>query len=145
MKIVIQKPREGEEEQIIVISHDVGPELTRMLNAIKTRNSLLIAYIDNDIYQVSAADILYIEAVDGKIFLYGQDAVYESKQKLYELEEMLADGEFLRISKSFIVNLNKIESLTPSLYGRLEATLANGEKVVISRHYVSSLKKHFGA
>jgi len=135
----------GEEEQIIVKCHDMSPELLNMLNAIRAQNSLLTAYVDNDIHRVNSADIFYIEAVDGKVFLYGQDEVYESRQKLYELEEVLADGDFLRASKSFIINLRKVKSLAPSLYGRLEAVLANGEKVVISRHYVNTLKKHFGA
>ena len=85
-------------------------------------------------------DVFYIEAVDNKTFLYCKHEVYESKQKLYELEE-LAMSDFLRISKSVIVNLSKIKSLSPSLSGRLEAVLMNGEKVIISRQYVNELKK----
>jgi len=52
--------------------------------------------------------------------------------------------DFLRISKSTIVNLSKVKSLTPSLSGRLEAALFNGEKVIISRQYVVGLKTKFG-
>jgi DNA-binding LytR/AlgR family response regulator len=57
---------------------------------------------------------------------------------------VLANSDFLRISKSVIVNLSKIKSLSPALSGRFEAALDNGEKVIISRQYVGDLKKRLG-
>jgi DNA-binding LytR/AlgR family response regulator len=46
--------------------------------------------------------------------------------------------------KSVFVNLSKVRSLSPALSGRFEATLENGEKVIISRQYVGDLKKRLG-
>lgn len=143
MKIIIEKPQIGEEEQIIVKCHSISPALWSALNTLQTQGDLLIAYIGNEIHRVNPSDIYYIETVDNKTFLYCKREVYESKQKLYELEE-LAMSDFLRISKSVIVNLSKIKSLTPALSGRFEAALTNGEKVIISRQYVSELKKNLG-
>ena len=143
MKIIIEKPHEDEEEQIIVKCHNIGSELLNVLNSIKSQGNLLIAYIGNEIHRVNPTDVFYIETVDNKTFFYCDKNVYESKQKLYELEE-LAMADFLRISKSVIVNLSKIKSLMPSMSGRLEAALFNGEKVIISRQYVNELKKRFG-
>ncbi|MCL2870052.1 MAG: LytTR family transcriptional regulator DNA-binding domain-containing protein [Coriobacteriia bacterium] len=144
MKIVIEEPQDGEEEQIIVKCHELSPELLNVLNSLKTVDSKLIGTIDNKIFRVDPSDIYYIESVDNKTFLYGQSNVYESKQKLYELEEALAAKSFLRVSKSLIINLKKVESLAPALSGRLEAGLANGEKVTISRTYVNKLKDALG-
>ena len=143
MKIIIEKPHHGEEEQIIVKCHNISPVLLNVLNTIKAQGSLLIANIGSEIHRVNPLDIFYIETVDNKTFLYCENNVYESRQKLYELEG-LAMADFLRISKSAIVNLSKIKSLIPSMSGRLEAVLLNGERVVISRQYVNALKKNFG-
>ena len=143
MKIIIEKPLDGEEEQIIVKCNNISPELLTVLNKLKTQGSMLIAYIGNEIHRVSPADILYIETVDNKTFLYGEKNVYETKQKLYELDK-LAMPDFLRISKSAIINLSKIKFLIPSISGRLEAVLINGERVIISRQYVNEMKKSFG-
>ena len=143
MKIIIEKPQEGEEEQIIVKCHTISTELFDILNKLQTHGNMLISYIDNEIHRVSPSDVFYVEAVDNKTFLYCESAVYESKQKLYELEE-LRIRDFLRISKSVIVNLSKIKSLIPSMSGRLEAVLSNKERVIISRQYVSGLKKTLG-
>jgi len=143
LKIVIDEPQDGEEEQIIVKCHQMSAELLRVLTMLKTQDAL-IAYNGNDIHRVQPAGVYYIEVVDNKTFLYCKDKVYESKQRLYELEEALASVDFLRVSKSVILNLSKIRTLSPALSGRFEATLNNSERVIISRQYVNDLKKRLG-
>jgi len=143
MKIIIEEPPAGAEERIIVQCHNISTELLNILNSLKTPSNMLIGYIDSDIHRVSPSDIFYFEAVDKKTFIYCERDVYESKLKLYELEE-LAINDFFRISKSVIVNLSKIKSLIPSFSGRVEAVLTNKEKVIISRQYVSELKEALG-
>jgi len=143
LKIVIEKPLDDEEEQIIVKSNNITPELLSALGKVVARGNALIANVGTEIHRVSPGDIFYIETVDNKTFIYCESNVYESKQKLYELEELKVT-DFLRISKSAIINLSKVKSLIPSISGRLEAVLQNGERVVISRQYVAELKKNFG-
>jgi len=143
LKIIIEELESGEEEQIIIKCHTISPELFNVLNTLKAQSSVLIANIGNEIHRVNPFDIYYIETVDNKTFLYCEHTVYESKQKLYEYEQM-SIRDYFRISKSTIVNLSKIRSLVPALSGRLEAILINGEKVIISRQYVSKLKKSLG-
>ena len=93
---------------------------------------------------VEPNSVYYFEAVDDKVFAYCESKVYEIKRKLYELEKQFENTDFLRISKSVIVNLSKIKKLTPGFSGRLEALLDNGERAVISRQYVPALKKKLG-
>lgn len=143
MKIVIEEPRDGEEDQIIIKCRHMTAELLRVLALLKAQDAL-VAYDGNEIHRVRPTGVYYIEVVDNKTFLYCKDKVYESKQKLYELEESLAGVDFLRISKSVILNLSKIKSIIPALSGRFEAVLDNGEKVIISRQYINDLKKRLG-
>ena len=82
-----------------------------------------------------------MEAVEGEVFLYSAKQVYETKQKLYEIGHLLEEKQFLRVSKSVIVNLMKIKAIKPALNGRFIAVLRNDEEVIISRKYVSALKK----
>jgi len=140
MKIIFEEPPAGAEERIIVQCHNISPELLNALNSINTPSDMLTAYIKNEIHWINPVDIFYIEAVDRKVFLYCEKEVYESKQKLYELEELDIDG-FVRISKSTIANIHKIKAFIPSLSGNAEAVLTNKERIVISRRYMSSLKE----
>lgn len=93
---------------------------------------------------VELAEIYYFESVDDKVFAYAENDVVEVKWKLYELEERLAGGDFIRIAKSMILNLSKVKRFAPYMGGRFEALLENGEKVLISRQYVPELKKVLG-
>ena len=65
-------------------------------------------------------------------------------ERLYQLEEVIEELPFMRISKSMIVNIEKILHISPALGGRFEALLENDEKVIISRLYVPILKNRLG-
>ena len=80
----------------------------------------------------------------GQITVYCQKEVFSSKQKLYEFEALCVGTMLFRCSKSMILNAGKIDYVLPSLSGRFEAVLDNGEKVIISRQYVSTLKRLLG-
>ncbi len=43
-----------------------------------------------------------------------------------------------------ILDLSKVKRFAPSIGGRFEAVLTNGEKVIISRQYVPDVKKRLG-
>jgi DNA-binding LytR/AlgR family response regulator len=139
MKIIIEELQSNEEEHISIKCRNMTPEILKILDSFKAQN-ILIAYSGNEIYRIESSSIYYIETVDNRSFLYCDNNVYESKNKLFELEEKLSGNDFLRISKSVIVNLSKIKKLIPALSGRFEAVLMNDFKVIISRQYVSELK-----
>ena len=101
-------------------------------------------YKDSKIVLLDQKEILYFESVDDKVFAYTKDEVYETKSKLYMLEEELPADVFFRASKAVIVNIDKIDSLSPAFGGRFEAVLENGYKVIISRNYVNTLKEMLG-
>lgn len=104
----------------------------------------LLGKIEDTFYKVNRKDIYYMESLDRKVFIYTEKKSYELNEKLYVLEEMLEEEGFVRISKSMLLNVNKIYSFVPTFSGNLEACLYNKEKVVISRRYVANLKKQLG-
>lgn len=89
---------------------------------------------------ISLLDVLYFESVDNRTFLYTEGDVSEVRQRLYELENVLSDKDFIRISKSQIVNINKIRSLKPEMNRTILATMCNGEQLYISRKYVPVIR-----
>lgn len=93
---------------------------------------------------VSIHDIYYFEAVEKKTFVCMKEAVYECDPRLYELEQVHAAAGLVRISKSIVVNIHKVQHVRPTLNGRFIATLKNNEEVVINRHYVPAFKKMLG-
>lgn len=144
MKVSIEEISREQDEEIIIRCYEVDDDILRLLNKLKTKSTVLLGYENDNIHRLKTADVYYFEAVDNVVYIYCSDKVYESKQKLYELEEMLEGKKFFRASKSIIINLAKIAFIKPSISGRFEAHLDNCERVVVSRQYVPVLKKMLG-
>lgn len=144
MKItILDKENHNEEDEIIIKCSALDDNIMRLLNMFKNGSNKISLYKNSTIVLVDVNEILYFESVDDRVFAYTADKVFESKQKLYQLEEELSSN-FLRAGKAVIVNINKIDNLAPDFSGRVEATLCNGCKVIFSRMYVPSLKQHLG-
>lgn len=144
MRIIIESPQPGDEDVVIVRCASPDQRLISMLLAYQTANKELTGYMDDRIVRLNYRDVYYFEANENRVFAYSHSDVYEVKYKLYELEEMFVPLDFVRCSKSLIANMEKIEYLSPLFSGKLEAHLKNGEKIVISRQYVHSLKAKLG-
>lgn len=141
METKIFKIPKEQPEQVEIRCHEITEEVREIVAFVKTRQGQITGVQEGRQYEVSMSDICYIEAVDNKVFLYTQKQVYETKQKLYELEELLKEKYFLRVSKSLLLNLMKVQSIKPALNGRLMAVLHNREEIIVSRKYVPELKK----
>lgn len=137
----ITKTDKTQPEIVEIHCHKLSDEVKEIVAFVKSRQGQLTGSIEDRQFEIPVRDVFYIEAVDNKVFIYTKNEVYEIKQKLYELEEMLKDKRFLRVSKSTLINLMKVSSIKPALNGRFTAVLYSGEEMVISRKYVPELKK----
>ena len=141
MEIRVLKIARSEPEKLEIRCHEVTEQVKEIITFVKSRQGQLTGQIDGKQYEVPVTDVYYVEAVDNTVFIYGQQKVYEARQKLYELEGILREKYFLRVSKALILNLMKVKSIKPALNGRYSAILQSGEEIIISRKYVPELKK----
>lgn len=141
MEIKVRIIQEQEKEYIEIGCHRRDERVNEIVRLMKMRQGSLEAYREEKLYQIPVTDIYYIEAVDDRTFLYLEKDCYESRRRLYEFEELLADRGYARISKSVIVNLMKITAIRPALNGRFLCQLKNSENVIISRKYVADMKE----
>ncbi len=144
MKIVIEDCNPGEEDQIIVRCKELDENILKLLSELKLGHKKLAGMKDGNITMIEPSSVYYFEGVDNKVFMYCKQNVYETKLRLYEIEEDYKNTNYFRASKSVILNVSKIKSISPAYSGRFEALLFNGEKVVISRQYVPELKNKLG-
>lgn len=116
----------------------------RLIAAIQMIDKQIMVMYEGNITALNLEEILYIESVDRKCFLYTADKVYESFNKLYELEQQLAQYFFVRINKSCVVNLKNINSIKTYINRRLLITLSNEEQLIVSRQYADEIKVLLG-
>ena len=93
-----------------------------------------------DISFLNFDEIFMIRVEDKQVNVYTQEDKYLIKKALYQVEESL-NPSFVRISKTTIVNIKKIDRVAPSLKGMMFIMLKNGLKDNISRKYLADFKK----
>ena len=109
MKIVIEC-REDSELEIVIRCNKVDDNIKKIISLLED-NKFIIGKLNNRSYQIMVNDIYYIEANEDRVFLYCKDKVYETNSRLYELENELETCSFIRISKSILLNLNKLDNV----------------------------------
>lgn len=141
MKLKVEQIDKTEEEKVIVYCYNEEATWVHNIKDAALGQKSVCGYKNNALYKLRICDIYYFEVVDGTSFLYTQNDVYQAREKLYEFENATARSSLFRCSKSMILNADKIDYVRPSVSGRFEAVLSNGEIVIVSRKYVMELKR----
>jgi DNA-binding LytR/AlgR family response regulator len=144
MRVSIKNISDRADEQVIIECVEITKDIKDIQAYVMTKGTTLTGERDGRTYKFELENVYYFEAVDERVFAYTNDKVYEMKIRLYELESAYTAHHFIRCSKSFIVNLMKLDSISPALNGRFTAHMKNGEKIIVSRQYVPAMKKAVG-
>lgn len=145
MKVEINMIPEEDEEKVCFQIHAMDNRVDQAIRVLTSAgNGSLLCKKGETFYKINVEDILYLESVDRKVFVYTDKETLEVAERLYVLEEQLSAAGFIRVSKSMVLNFEKIHSFYPKFSGNLEALLVNQEKVAISRRYVPELKRKLG-
>ncbi|MGX7148172.1 LytTR family DNA-binding domain-containing protein [Enterococcus ureasiticus] len=141
MKLTVEQSGELTEIEIVIRHNDKLNAVKRLTHYIEQFNFQLKGKKEGKTYYIPVNEIYYFESIDEKIFIYSLQEVFETTYRLYELEQLLEQTNFQRISKSTLLNIEKMDSVRPLFNGKLEASLKNEEKLIINRHYVKQLKE----
>ncbi|MGL4850571.1 MAG: LytTR family DNA-binding domain-containing protein [Clostridium sp.] len=144
MKIRIEIDDGILEDEVIIRCSEISAEVLEIQNMIldRAKRSSGIEFYKNDKeYYISLSNVLFFETNANKeIDAHTRDEVYKVKYKLYELEEILP-SEFVRVSKSAIININKIHSILKNITSTSLVEFKNTEKkLYVSRNYYKDLK-----
>ena len=144
MKITIHEDPNISDTEISIVCPQMTEELRDMIANIGLIGHTFAGEKDGETFFIPVKDIFYFESVEGSIFFYTEKDMYKATARLYKIEECLQNLNFVRISKTVIVNLRKMQSIKQAEHSRLIVTLINGEKIVVSRQYVPEIKKKLG-
>ena len=143
MNVDIRQIFKKEDERVLIECVAITPEINDIRSYALAKGSELpgISHEGHHV-RIRLADIYYFEALDEKVFAYTLDSVFEIRLRLYEVENAYHSCHFIRCSKSVVLNLMLLDSISPSLNGRFTAHMKNGEKLIISRQYAPVLKAY---
>ncbi len=144
MKLRVELIDPSEEQEIIVRAHVEDARvhlLQRALESIMDTDADMALTLGDTEYYVSKRDILFFETQDGKISAHTADHMYYTAHRLSELEAILPVN-FIRVSKSCILNASAVSALSHSLTGTGQVAFRGTDKIVyVSRAYYKMLRE----
>ena len=112
---------------------------------IKSYITKLSCTTQNTVTGKSGDDVsIIIYASNGKVFAVTDRGEFTVTQRLYELENSLDYNKFVRISKSEIINLEKVSRFNLKISGTVYVLFKSGKSTYVSRRYVSKIKERLG-
>lgn len=96
------------------VSSGNEPVVENSTNGNAVEDSFIYVKENKKVLKLFLCDILYIEGLSEYVKIYTAGKKIVTKASMANLEEKLTDCDFLRIHKSYIVSLRKIEAFTSS-------------------------------
>jgi hypothetical protein len=91
-------------------------------------------------FLVAAQDIEFLEAAENYVNLHVRGRVYPLRSTMTAIQDRLDPGRFVRVHRSYIVNLAFLEQIEPLDTGDARLLLKNGSRIPCSRRYRSALR-----
>jgi two-component system LytT family response regulator len=96
------------------------------------------------IYFVRTADIDWCEAAGNYVRVHTGAQSHLVRDTMSHLESQLDGGQFVRVHRSTIVNVDRIQEIRSSFHGEYVVTLRGGTRVTLSRGYRDSVQARLG-
>lgn len=143
MKIRIEFDEQLLEEEVIIRCQSLTEQVQHIQKLLAENNHAqekIVLFKNDTEYYLNLEDILFFETGMHGIEAHTIDDIFQSRYKLYELEERLP-GYFMRISKSAILNTNKVYAINRNLTASSVIEFQHTHKqVYVSRNYYKPLK-----
>ncbi len=93
---------------------------------------------------VKASEIEWIEAEEKYVFLHTRSQRHMIRQSISALEAQLASESFIRVHRSYLINLEALQEVVPWTHGDLVAVLKSGTRLNVGRNYKEQLLRAMG-
>lgn len=134
MKWIKTYEPEINENYVEIHYREEDEEVERIINYLQLKTALM-GKKDGETKLLNPADVYYFEIVERRCYAYLEQEVWNVGEGLQELVNQYGKQGFVRISKSMLVNLYKIDRLVADLNMRIQIVLENGETIMLNRSY----------
>jgi DNA-binding LytR/AlgR family response regulator len=126
----------------IVFNYAEITRVNRLLDMIvKGEEVYIVGHNQYGQKSVECRNILYFIIEEDIVFAVLYDTRMIIKMKLYEIETLLADKDFVRISKYCLINVGKVDYIKVALNSKLDLEMKNGDHCEVNRSYLKAFKK----
>ena len=114
------------------------------MNELAEKRNRLVVRVKNEIKIIPTHEVSFFEADDDYIAIHATSGKYLKKMTMKSLEEALDPSKFVRVHRSYLINLNEITKIEPYERDNFLVLLRDGEKVPVSKTGYSRLRQVLG-
>jgi two-component system LytT family response regulator len=126
---------------------DYDQRILALLEELKAESKYLerlVIKAEGRVFFLDTEDIYWIEAEGNYVRVHNGKKTYLLRETVSSLESQLDPKKFLRIHRSAIVKIDRIQELQPWFHGEYRVILHNGTQLTLSRNYRENLQKALG-
>lgn len=145
MKIEIVVDKNLKEKEIIIKTPKVDQESLDIKEKILSNDIQILSGIyDDKLEIIDLDDIIRIYANEKKVYTVTSEKTYLMKLPLYKIEDYLSGKNFVRISNSEIINLDKTKNFDFKYLGTISCEMVNGDICFVSRRAMKKVREILG-
>ncbi len=144
IKINTNISSEFEETSITINAPELTEEIQSLIQYVSNINAVpsqIVASQNNKIYFIDLDSVVCFFSKDKYNYVKTKEGTYKIKQKLYELENLLSQKDFVRISNSCMIHINQVECFDTSVLGTVLVNLKDGTQETVSKRRVAQIMK----
>ncbi len=112
-------------------------KMEKRLHPLTTNQNFLLVRSDKKTYKIPYADILYIESLGDYVIIQTHSQKLTTYETLKNLEEQLVPHHFMRVHKSFLVSLDKVDYMEGNML------VIQGHEIPIGGSYKEEVVNRF--
>ena len=114
------------------------------LKNLAEKSNRLVVRVKNDIKVIPTREVSFFEAEDDYIAIHCPSGKYLKKMTMKSLEEALDPRNFVRVHRSFMVNLGEVSKIEPYERDNYLVLLRSGAKVPVTKNGYARLRQVLG-
>lgn len=140
MKLKINVNKKINETEIIINTNNIDEKIVLIEQIVNDNMSNnIIAYQDNKIFVINVFDVFKFVSDNKFVYCYTSNGTFKIRDTLYALENSLAHKNFIRISKSCIINLKYVAYFDMSIIGIISVVMENKNVEIVSKRRIKSI------
>ena len=132
------------DEEVIIYAHEKNQIVLDIENIVKSSSVELKGFINDEIVIINPVNVSCFISEDNKVYALVDDKKYQIRYRLYQLEEMEINKNFIKINQSCYANIKRIKKFESTFTGALKVIFSNGYVDYISRRELKNVKERMG-
>lgn len=145
VEIEVKLNQEYENTKIVIYTKEMSDQIDNIISKLQDiTDEKIIGYKNEEAFILEKDEIECVYSEDKKIYARANNEIYQIKKRIFELEKILYENNFVRTSNSEIVNFKKVTSMDFKITGTIILKLESGNITYTSRRYIKKIKEYLG-